>query len=342
MKTVYSEKHTLHHPGLELMEGRFVENFEKPERVFFVRDQILHRGFSEIIAPEEFPADIFSRVHDPRYVAFLKEGYRRWEEQGESHLMLPSVFNLQNFDAPEPRALYGQMGYYIADGAAPLTETTWEAISHSAFCALTGQKMISNGEKTAFALCRPPGHHASKRLAAGYCYLNNAAIAAQGFLESGAKRVAVIDVDYHHGNGTQDIFYDRDDIMVISIHADPADDYPFYLGYADEKGIGKGEGYNINMPLPLGTDYTSWSKALDHALEKTFAYKPDAVIVSLGVDTFEKDPISKFKLQHDDYTKMGDTLAKLNMPTLFVMEGGYAVEDIGINVANVLTGFLNR
>ena len=164
-------------------------------------------------------------------------------------------------------------------------------------------------------------------------------MAAQAFIEQGAKRVAILDVDYHHGNGTQGIFYDRDDVLFVSLHADPADDYPFYLGYSEEKGVGRGEGFNLNYPLPLGTDYKGWAAALDDGLAHIRKYGAEAVVVSLGVDTFAGDPISQFKLLSPDFTDMGARIAGLKLPTLFVMEGGYAVDDIGLNVTNVLAGF---
>ena len=341
MKTVYSDKHTLHTPSLELAEGRFIENFEKPERAFYVLEQVRARKIGNVIAPEEFPLEKLFAVHHPRYVAFLQEAQERWTASGRDGLILPAAYATQNNDGPEPRNILGQLGHYIADGCAPITPTTWEAVQHSAYCALTAQKLIANGERAAFALCRPPGHHASSRLAAGYCYLNNAAIAAQAFLNDGAKRVAIVDVDYHAGNGTQDIFYDRADVLFTSLHADPLDDYPFFLGHAHERGVGAGEGFNFNYPLPLGTDYARWAEALGESLKKVAAFGPDAVVISLGVDTFKGDPISKFLLESINFVNIGETLAKLQTPTLFVMEGGYAIEDVGINATNVLTGFLS-
>ena len=176
----------------------------------------------------------------------------------------------------------------------------------------------------------------------GYCYINNAAVAAQWFRDQGAKRVAILDVDYHHGNGTQEIFYARDDVQVINLHGDPMTEYPFFLGHADERGAGAGEGFNLNYPMPSGTAFDKWSEALEDGCQKLAAYAPDVVVVSLGVDTFEKDPISQFKLNSADYPKIGARIARLGLPTLFVMEGGYAVDEIGINAVGVLTGFEGR
>jgi len=213
-------------------------------------------------------------------------------------------------------------------------------VQDSADVALSGaQTLYTSGAQAVFSACRPPGHHAAAAFMGGYCYLNNAAIAAQSLRDQGCARVAILDVDYHHGNGTQSIFYDRADVLFASIHADPRVEYPSFLGYADETGAGQGEGFNHNYPLPLGTDWLSYSAALTDACSKIGAFAPDALVVSLGVDTFEKDPISGFKLRHDDYLRMGEAIGRLGYPTLFVLEGGYAIDDIGINVVNVLGGF---
>jgi acetoin utilization deacetylase AcuC-like enzyme len=173
----------------------------------------------------------------------------------------------------------------------------------------------------------------------GYCYINNAAVVAQWYRDQGAKRVSILDVDYHHGNGTQQIFYARGDVQVLNLHGDPMTEYPFFLGHADETGEGEGAGFNVNYPMPFGTAWKQWSAALEDACQKLVAYRPDVVVVSLGVDTFEKDPISKFKLKTEDYPRIGKRIAALGLPTLFVMEGGYAVEEIGVNAVGVLTGF---
>ena len=173
----------------------------------------------------------------------------------------------------------------------------------------------------------------------GYCFLNNAAIAAQVLRDNGMNRVAIVDVDFHHGNGTQDIFYTRDDVLFASLHGDPVTAFPNFLGYADETGSGAGERFNFNYPMPEGTTFDTWRAALHKALNEVAKYQPDALIISLGVDTFETDPISFFKLKSPDFTTYGADIAGLNLPTLFVMEGGYDIDEIGFNTVNVLTGF---
>jgi acetoin utilization deacetylase AcuC-like enzyme len=190
------------------------------------------------------------------------------------------------------------------------------------------------------ALTRPPGHHAGRDFFGGYCFINNAAIAAQALLDAGAARVAVLDVDYHHGNGTQSLFYERADVLTVSIHGDPRSEYPFYLGHGDECGQGAGEGFNLNIPLAPGTDFAHWRAALVSAVERVKDYAPDAMVVALGVDTFEGDPISGFKLRSEDYLQLGRDLAAARLPVVFTLEGGYAVSAMGVNVVNVLEGFV--
>ena len=200
---------------------------------------------------------------------------------------------------------------------------------------------MAGGAPAAFALCRPPGHHASQDLAGGYCYINNAAVAAQAFRDQGAARVAILDVDYHHGNGSQRIFYDRPDILYVSIHGRPEEEYPFLMGFADETGAGAGEGFNVNLPLTKGTLWSAYESALVTAAARIHSYSPDVLVVSLGADAYKDDPVSAFRLESEDFIRIGAAVARLNRPTLFVMEGGYAVEALGVNIVNALSGFLN-
>ena len=198
---------------------------------------------------------------------------------------------------------------------------------------------MAAGTRSAFALSRPPGHHAGADFFGGYCFLNNAALAAQALRDSGHERVAVLDVDYHHGNGTQALFYERADVLTVSIHGDPRTEYPFFLGHADERGAGAGLGFNHNLPLPRGTGFTRWREALHTGLEHIRHFGAQALVVSLGVDTFEGDPISGFKLRSADYLQVGRDIAGAKLPTVFVFEGGYAVAEVGVNTVNVLEGF---
>jgi len=340
MKTIYTEKHLLHTPRKEATGGEILDCFEKPDRALFVREALKTRGLGAIEAPETFAVEKILALHNPAYISFLQTAHAEWAAQGRVGDVFAYAYNVQHPGMGIPRHIDGKVGYYTGDGTVPLTATSWQAIETSAYVALTAQGLVAGGAQSAFALCRPPGHHATKSAASGYCFVNNAALAAQEFLNKGAQRVAVLDVDYHHGNGTQDIFYDRDDVLFISIHADPSDEYPYYAGYAGETGRGKGEGFNTNYVLPFGTDYASYEGTLQQALAQISTVGVDALVISLGVDTYKKDPISRFLLESGDYLRMGAAIASLRLPTLFVMEGGYAVEDVGINVANVLDGFL--
>ena len=339
MKTVCSNLHQKHFPTGELYGGEFVRPFECPERWDFIMKSLKDRGFSSMINPDPLDMQLVGKIHADGYLQFLQTAWSLWSAEDFQGDALPTVFPARRMQQREPDHIDGKLGYYAMAMETAITSGTWEAALSSASCATTAQKIVSGGETAAFSLCRPPGHHAASDLYGGYCFLNNAAIAAQGFLEDGASRVAILDVDFHHGNGTQDIFYQRDDVLFLSLHGEPAQAFPHFLGYADETGAGAGEGYNVNYPLPAGTDYAQWGSALQHAIDKVKSYAPDALVVSLGVDTFEEDPISFFKLKSDDFTHYGGLLAALAIPTLFVMEGGYAVGEIGTNTVNVLEGF---
>ncbi len=231
-----------------------------------------------------------------------------------------------------------RLGSYGSDTATPITAGTAEGARTAVDVVLSAAQAIREGERSAFALTRPPGHHASSDVFGGYCYFNNVAIAAQWLADQGL-RPAILDVDYHHGNGTQSIFYGRSDVLFVSIHADPSFAYPHFLGFADEDGEGAGEGFNLNLPLPRLTDWASYSIALDGARARLNAFGPDVLLISLGLDTFEADPISHFRLKREDYLRMGEALAGLRKPTLFAFEGGYNLEALADITVNVLEGF---
>ena len=339
MLTIYSDDHHLHHGAAELIDGTFKPCFEMPSRADMVLARARAVGLGEAISPLEYGLEPIRRVHSAGFVNFLQNAWSDWQALGRNHDMLPMVWPVRRLRDIEPADIDGKLGFYSFDAGAPITAGTWQAIRSSANVALTGQAELSKGARGVFALCRPPGHHAAADYMGGYCYLNNAAIAAQAMLDQGAKRVAILDVDYHHGNGTQDIFYERADVLFTSIHGHPSNEYPYFLGFADEKGQGVGAGFNCNYPLHAGSDWASWGLALQDACRQIAEYAPDALIVSLGVDTFKDDPISQFKLASPDYLRMGEIIGRLGLQTLFVMEGGYAVEEIGINAVNVLQGF---
>ena len=338
MKIIRSESHRLHFPKGELYGGELVRPFECPERWDYIVSQLQQRGYGDFADPGEFNVDLVQKVHSPDFVEFLETAWSEWSREDMNGDAIPSVFPARRMQQRVPHHIDGKLGYYCMAIETAITSGTWDAVKSSAACAMTAQQHVGD-DNLAFALCRPPGHHAGIDLYGGYCFLNNAAIATQAFIDDGAKRVALLDVDFHHGNGSQDIFYQRDDVLFLSLHGQPEDAFPHFLGYQDETGGNTGEGYNVNYPLPPGTPYDVWGAALDDACKRIEAYAPDALVVSLGVDTFENDPISFFKLKSDDFTRYGGRIGRLKLPTLFVMEGGYAVSEIGVNTVNVLDGF---
>ena len=341
MRTIYTDEHRLHVSAGELVFGQYVPAFEKPERADLIRARVDEVGLGPVAAPDSYPVESILRIHHPGMVALLETGYDEWLAAGRTGDALPFSWRARGMrDDVVPSFIDGKLSYFSFDAGAPLTRTTWQAVRRSVDVALTGADAIRAGERAIFSLCRPPGHHAATSQYGGYCFLNNAAIAAQHLIDNGAGRIAILDVDYHHGNGTQEIFWERDDVLFASIHGDPNFEYPFLSGYADEIGAGAGEGFTLNLPLPAGSPWETWGEALETACRRVADYAPDVLLVSLGVDTFKLDPISQFRLDHDDYLRLGERIAGLGRPTLFVMEGGYAVAEIGINAVNVLQGFL--
>lgn len=341
MHTFYSDRHRLHHGQAELIDGHFVPCFEKPERADLVLARVRAVGLGEVLPPQPFGLAPVRRVHRADYVDFLAEAWPMWTALGRTHDALPLVWPVPSLRQDvRPRHIDGLLGWYALDAGAPITAGTWTAVQDAADVALSAAARLQAGARAAFALCRPPGHHAAAAAMGGYCYLNNAAIAVQWLRDQGAARVAVLDVDYHHGNGTQQIFYERADVFVASLHGDPLVEYPYFLGHADECGAGAGLGFNLNLPLPHGTAWDAgYADALEQACGAIAGFGPDALVVSLGVDTFEQDPISRFRLASGDYLRIGERIAALGRPTLFVFEGGYAVDAIGVNAVNVLQGF---
>lgn len=340
MKTIFSPRHAGHSGNYELDLGKIVPAYEKPSRAEIIKQRIETVGLGSIITPSEYDLSTARKVHDPAYINFLPTVWSEWVKAGHDGAAMALAWPARGMrrDVP-PREIVAKLGYYSFDAGATFVAGTWDAIKASHDSALSAAALIKNGERAAFALCRPPGHHAASSSMGGYCFINNASVAAQWLRDNGATRISILDIDYHHGNGTQEIFYALNDVQVINLHGDPKDEYPFFLGHADEKGEDAGEGFNHNFPMPFGTDWKVWSNSLDSACDLISRYNPDILIISLGVDTFERDPISHFKLKSEDYPNIGKRLKQLGLPTLFVMEGGYAVEEIGINAVGVLTGF---
>ena len=334
MKIFHHPAQMHHAPNRELHNGEWVPYAECPERLAQIVEAC---GESEEV--REHGMAPIEAVHDPHYLAFLKSAHEDWRAAGREGDAIGYSFPVVRRRPLKLDRIDARLGAYAMDAASPIAEGTWEAAYWSAQSALTALDAIHGGESSAFALCRPPGHHAGRDYLGGYCFINNAAVAAQAASDGGLGPVAVLDVDYHHGNGTQDIFYERGDVFFASIHADPVTDYPFFWGHADEGGEGEGEGATLNLPLPRGTDWPAYERALDQALAAIQSWGAKLLVISFGADTFAGDPISSFALQNADFSRMAARIHAAGLPALIVMEGGYAVGELGENVAAFLGGF---
>ena len=346
MRTFHNDRHALHHGKVEMFRGQLVPCFEVPARLDHVLQELRERKLGPLATPPRAGDGTITRIHSQRYVDFLAGAWDEWVAMDPANAQrdaIPSYWPIRTFRSDVlPASFPARMGLFSYDAGSPLTSGTWAAARAGADCAVAAAQAVGGGERAAFALTRPPGHHAGADFFGGYCFLNNAAIAAQALRDAGLARVAIVDIDYHHGNGTQAIFYDRADVFFASIHGDPHTEYPYFLGYADERGEGPGLGFNLNLPLARGSGFAPWRAALAQALQAVAGSGAQALVVSLGVDTFAGDPISGFGLQSPDYLRVGEDLAAAGLPTVFVFEGGYAVEEIGVNAVNVLEGFEQR
>ena len=342
MISFHNPLHHLHAPAHEFFRGNRVDCFENPARADYVEQALRQAGY-ELLAPDTDATGVLKKVHSQRYLDFLASAWYQWvalDPANATTQPFPSVWPVRTLRSDvEPANFIAKLGLYSMDNGTPLARGTWEAAKAGADAAASAAMRISAGKPAAFCSTRPPGHHAGPDFMGGYCFLNNAAVAAQTLLDQGAKRVVVLDVDYHHGNGTQSIFYQRADVLFISIHGDPLTEYPFYLGHADERGEGAGLGFNLNLPLPAGSSVAKWFAALDAACARISQYAPDALVVSLGLDTYVGDPISQFALATEDFSTLGRRLAGLGLPTALVLEGGYAAAELGANALQVIHGF---
>ncbi|MBW6524124.1 histone deacetylase family protein [Sphingomonas sp. RHCKR47] len=334
MRRFFSPAQTTHAPAQELHNGAFTDYAEKPSRA-----QAILAAIGGAEQPEDYGTAPIEAVHDADYLAFLRDAARMWEEAGRPGQAIPYAFPIVGRRPLALSRIDALLGRHAFDATTPLTHQTWAAGYASAQSALAATHAVLGGERAAFALCRPPGHHAGRDYCGGYCHINVAAVAAQAARDAGCARVAILDIDYHHGNGTQDIFWQRGDVFYASLHADPATDYPFFWGHADEVGEGDGRGATLNLPLPQGTRIDAFRTAQDRALAAIARFGADLLVVSFGADTWEGDPISRFKLTTEDYPVLARDIAALGVPTAIVMEGGYAIDALGHNVAAFLSGF---
>lgn len=346
MLIVVNGQHHSHAGRLEMFRGHLIPCVETPSRLDYVAEELRRRGRAEWATPDAVDQALLHRVHSPGYLDFLAGAWKDWialDPANAQSDILPSIWPMPGLRRDvAPANFAARLGFFCFDSGSPITAGTWTAALAGAACAVTAAREVAGtgGRRAAFALTRPPGHHAGAALCGGYCFVNNAALAVEALRDGGAARVAVLDIDFHHGNGTQDIFYRRGDVLTVSVHGDPLTEYPFYLGYADERGAGVGEGCNLNIPLsPKTCGFPEWSAAVAHGLAEIRRFGADALVVSLGVDTFKGDPIAGFGLASEDYLRVGEAISGAGLPCVFTFEGGYAVAEIGVNVANVLDGF---
>jgi acetoin utilization deacetylase AcuC-like enzyme len=344
VRVVYSAKHQLHDPDFEVTGGSRVDAFEVGQRVEAIRSALDADGTFGLEAPVEHGLEPILAVHDEGLVHFLESAWPVWRTRGmATDAIVPDTFlhaSLRAGMGPAvvPDSPCGQAGYYCFDTATPIVAGTWEATRTACDVALTAADLVLAGERAAYALTRPPGHHATRDMYGGYCYLNPAAIATSWIAARGGTRVAVLDVDFHHGNGTQQIFYDRGEVLYASIHADPANTFPYFAGHASENGSGDGRGATFNQPLPAGTDDAAYLAAVDRAIERIIDFGAGSVVVSLGFDTYGQDPIGNFALTTPTYHETGRRVAEAGLPFVIIQEGGYHVPSLGRNAYEWLLG----
>jgi acetoin utilization deacetylase AcuC-like enzyme len=318
---------SLHTPRFFLMRGRLRDNYEVPGRAESLRAGLGALGIAPA-TPAPATMDDAARLHDRGYLDFLRDAAAEWaalpEPGPEVVANIHPTPEMLAQAAEAPRHIVSRTGLYTADTGCPIGPGTWAASLSALGCALAAADVATKGG-TAYALCRPPGHHAYAARAGGHCYINNSALAAQRLRDAGAARVAVLDIDSHHGNGTQGIFWDRTDVLTVSIHGDPQRYYPWYVGFAGEVGAGE----NLNLPLPFGADDAAWLAALDTALARIRAFRADALVVALGFDASEHEPLAMLRVTAEGFARAGAAIAALRLPSAICQEGGYAVEHLG-------------
>ncbi len=340
MITLYDPVQRSHAPDTFIVAGRPQPIPEKPERIDMLMTGVKAVG-SEVRVPPSATNEELTLVHTPQYLSFLDTLRERWAHVPQSSdIPLPNVYAIQRASLPPigyPDAVVGQAGYHLGDGACPVTANTLDAAKASAGCALEAARLVMNGERVVYALCRPPGHHAASDLAAGFCFYNNSALAAEWLTRKG-KRVAVLDIDVHHGNGTEAIFYDRADVLTVSIHVNPKRFYPFFWGYEEERGRGAGEGFNLNLPRERGLDLNGYLAALEIALQRIKDFGADHLVVAAGLDISIDDPFKGFAITTADFQSIGKRIAEMKLSIVVVQEGGYPSESLGRNLEALLKG----
>jgi acetoin utilization deacetylase AcuC-like enzyme len=340
MKVVHTDRHKEHDPQFFLVRGAVRPSTEQPERAARLLEAARRAGLEPVEAQRQERSALLA-VHGPDYLAFLEAASPAWRQLAGAGPEVVANIHPQRHAATYPGSLVGRAGWHMADAACPIGPATFTAAVASAEVALTGADLILSGERAAYALCRPPGHHAYADMAGGFCFLNNAAIAAER-LRSRLARVAILDIDVHHGNGTQAIFYRRPDVLTVSVHADPHAYYPFFWGHAHERGEAAGLGCNINLPLPVGSADEVWLATLGRAIQELRGFAPDAIIIALGLDPHESDPLQGMAVTTPAFARAGAAIAGLELPILLIQEGGYLSPELGGNLESFLAGFLGQ
>lgn len=337
MKAIFDDRQWKHQPKHFMANGKILPNPEQAERIERLLIGAKAAGCS-IERPKDAGLGPIAALHSPEYLVFLQNIHARWKFiDGAGEEVIPNI-HPANRSNSYPKSAVGQAGFHQADTACPIAEGTWEAAYWSAQTAIAGADLLLAGEVSAYALSRPPGHHAFGDMAGGFCFLNNSGIAAERLRAKGL-RPAILDVDVHHGNGTQGIFYRRNDVLTVSLHADPERFYPFFWGQAHERGEGEGLGYNMNLPLARGTTDDAYLDALKIALQRINAFGADVVVVALGLDAYIDDPFKGFAITETGFSRIGAAIASAGLPCLFVQEGGYLCDELGANLTSVLNGF---
>lgn len=336
MRAFHDPDTRAHRPIYRLSGGILKPSFETEARIDLLLGGLASLGIG-VERPEIAVEAALASVHDPRYLDFLREGFGHWSADPANSPELRTSIHANRYMFRRPTDPLGVAGYYQADSSAVLTEGTWTSVLASARSALAAAEVALAGQGAAYALCRPPGHHAYRDQAGGFCYLNNAALVAERAVSRGA-RVAILDIDVHHGNGTQHIFYDRADVLTVSLHGDPAHLYPFYAGYVDETGRGAGEGYNLNLPLPLASGGTTYAETLQIALQAIRDHGAEFLVIGLGLDAYRGDPFACMALEVGDFRRLG-AACRIGLPTVILQEGGYPSDGLGTVLAAFLDGF---
>jgi acetoin utilization deacetylase AcuC-like enzyme len=343
MKVFHSPAQAGHAPTRYAMGQDVMPAREVPARVDELLALLQGSGHA-VLSPRDLGITPLTRLHSEDYLEFLRTAHARWQEKfassPRSDWVVPLAFQNRYMGA-RPDSVVGQAGHYLSSTTSPIGAGTWSAILGAAHCALEAAQTLLEGERLAYALCRPPGHHAYRDIGAGFCYVNNAALAADHLART-LGRVAVLDIDVHHGNGTQGLFYERADVLFVSVHADPDHGYPFYAGRSDETGTGAGAGYNLNLPLPPGTRDAGWLPAIDRGLQRIREFAPAALVVSLGFDAHERDPSALLSVSTEGFRgagqAIGAALAGSHLPCVLIQEGGYAIDCLGANLSAFLNG----